>query len=205
MIIGPHAVTSMFITTWLEQLYIRSTHKNRLRWLTPVIAASFASHFLLDSIPHYEYTLDLNNPSEAYKLAFDILSVFAAFFIIFWSRIKRLTTPLQYPECERAQIPPKENLFNLNFLLAIWLGIFFSCLPDVLTHISYPLTNLLLKNFKKFHDLFHTSTTVSMSTGYTIQILLYFALTFLTKFLAKKNAFEQLTQVIDEEYAMRKI
>lgn len=203
MIIGPHAVTSMLITTQFERFYIKSSYKNKSAWLAAVAMLSFLSHFLLDIVPHHDYIIDFADPANAYKLSSDILLAFVAFFIIFWSRVKNIVAPLRHPLGGQELRLSKENSFDLGFFLAIWLGILFACLPDVLTYISYQSNNLLLKNFKKFHDFFHSSKTLGAWVGYYIQIVICCGLIFWTRYLAKKNALEQLAILAGEEYELR--
>lgn len=200
MVIGPHAATSMLITTLLERSHTKSSQKNKLVLLVSVTMFSFASHFLLDKIPHSEYTLSINNPEDTYKLTLDILSALAAFFVIFWPRVKTIVSPLQYDTKRSEPILPRKISFSPILFLAIWLGVFFACLPDIIIRVFYPTSNLFLKNFSKFHAFFHASKTSDVWIGYCIQTIIYLVVVFWARYLAKNNYTEQIAEWAGREY-----
>mgnify|MGYP001569832704 CR=1 FL=1 len=201
MIIGPHAVTSMLITIWLERCRLRSSYKNKLVWLSLIATLSLGSHFFLDSIPHYDYTLNLDNHMDTYKLAADALSAGIAFLLIFWHRIRTIVAPLRDSIREHESILPKESRLNLAQFVTIWLGIFFACLPDILNRLLYPTSNFFIKNLKKVHDFSHVSEKADILIGCYIQVVIYLVIIFLARYLAKKNFIEQVGEIASKEYA----
>lgn len=109
---------------------------NKTRWLVVLIVLALASHYLLDSFPHYEYRIDalMNGLNIDFVIA--ALKVFWDFFLglIFLILVCR-----QKP--------------NFYYILA---GSLIAILPDILLFLSWQIGNLGWLNFLvylnyKFH------------------------------------------------------
>ncbi len=109
---------------------------DKTRWLIGLIILALASHYLLDSLPHYEYQIDaLKNGLNAdfavaaLKVFFDF-SVGLAFLILIGRRQK-----------------------NFYYIL---IGCLIAVLPDILIFLSWQMGNLGYLNYLVYlNHLFH--------------------------------------------------
>ena len=99
MILAPHIIVGAIIGAKIKKPFL-------------VIILAFLSHFVLDAIPHWDYSITLLNV---------IIDVPIGLLIVFLA-------------------VRSKNMFNKNYLPYIALGIFASLLPDALWWIS-SLTN----------------------------------------------------------------
>ena len=135
----------------------------------PVLAfgAGFVSHFLLDTIPHWDYTLrsskkDEQNPLsvdmevgkdffvDLVKIGFDImLGVFASAFILGF-------------------------VFGVPITTAAWLGMFGGMLPDFLQFAYMKWRREPLLSLQKFHHWIHSEKKLKQYpfSGILLQTLL---------------------------------
>lgn len=202
MIMTPHAITGMFIATFCERRRIGGRWPGKKWvWALVVATASFLSHFLLDGLPHHDYSVYNDSRINTYALGLDALFTLGVFLIIFWSQVKALTKTLQRSVEGRARSKTREGIMCLPLFSFVLCGIYFAWLPDALNVLSAEITTLV--RFKQFHDSFHSSTISDIYIGYFLQTSISIILLLLTVSqvgkLKKQMALEFRAEQIGEE------
>lgn len=150
MFITPHVLVGTFIYKGFEKLFKRHDIELKMMPLLclMVLFLAFGSHFLLDNIPHTEYTIPLKLPAALVKISPDAILSIVLFLIAIGC----------YPSWQNIK---KEWLT----FLAGFLGI----LPDVITNSS-DIFNLHLW-FHNFHDQLHTTIRPTFWIGIWTQLV----------------------------------
>lgn len=171
MIITPHVLTSLLITTNLERLRIRGQCPNR-SWasLLLIYGSSFVSHFLLDYIPHFDYSIDGPDYVEnVFKVSADLLFAFVFFAIAFRWALKLIVRALNAPIGTLKEPAVRRNLRYLPLLGVLSCGIFSALLPDIIVQISKLLPVGALIGFTRLHDLLHSRVGLDAWQGLFVQ------------------------------------
>lgn len=109
-----------------------------------IIILGLLSHFILDKIPHWDYSIkDIENfrkTKNFKKLIINLIKTtldgsigLLIVFLVLWQK----------------------NLVNFDYLIFVFFGIFISTLPDILAILSKITDNNFLNAFTKFHDFIH--------------------------------------------------
>lgn len=159
MVITPHAIIGSYLAVLVDRFFPRKYSTT----LIYIISAIFAliSHFLLDKIPHWEYSL--LKPSLSVGILKVLIDSILAVIIV------RL-------------ILKKEKDKNLIF----W-GAFLGILPDILVFAAFYFHLDWLAWFVNFHDRSHTSIAPGHFIGITTQALLVLFVYFWTTIFVSKN------------------
>ena len=135
MILLPHIITGAMIGAKTKNLGL-------------IIILSFLSHFILDKIPHWDYSIkgvkDFRGTRNFKKLVMTLIKIGID------GLIGLLIVSLTLWQ---------SDMFNSDYLLFILFGIFASVLPDLLGILSEIMHNNLLNIFAKFHDFAHSKKT----------------------------------------------
>ena len=163
--------------------------------------ASFSSHFILDTIPHYDYSIAINDFSTPYKLALDFLFTLTIFLFVFWLSVKKSNAFLQEPIDNRHKLWAQEGIRYLNFLGLVVLGIFFAWLPDIFKILTYNQSgNVVIEYINKFHVQIHSRHYLAASLGLILQIILSISCAIIAKGVATENELNQQVQILNEEF-----
>lgn len=128
------------------------------------IAVSFASHFVLDMIPHWDYSLpaldESNGPLSAYIKKSHLLETFLK---VGFDGLLGMSVPLLVGYIVGAP------------LHLIFLGGAFAILPDFLQFVYFKTHTKLLHHFMKFHTWIHSTTRFDHKPvlGVTMQAILW--------------------------------
>lgn len=158
MVIIPHAVIGSFLAA-LANKFFPGKYSRTLIYIISAMSA-FAPHFLLDEIPHWEYSLF--KPS----LLVGILKALAD------SILAAIIIQL---------ILKREKDKNLIF----W-GAFFGILPDIFVFGAFYFHLDWLAWFVNFHDRSHTSIAPARFMGIVTQVLLVLFIYFWAAILSQK-------------------
>lgn len=185
MVITPHALASVIISVNIERLHTRNPRHFK-RWLAIGASCflSFCSHFLLDAVPHYEYSIQgPDNLDNALKIAFDLATALVVIGFVFKNQTKELLEWSRYPIQFLGSFP-KAKFRNLPFLVTMFASVAASIIPDVLTQISRTTGTLFA--YKAFHDFYHTRLGVDSIGGIPTQIAIVILLFYLCSRYAGK-------------------
>jgi hypothetical protein len=134
MILLPHIITGAMIGAKTKNLGL-------------IIILGILSHFILDKIPHWDYSIngikDFRKTRNFKKLVITLIKIGID------GLIGLLIVSLTLWQ---------KDMFNSDYLLFILLGIFASVLPDILGILSEITNNNFLNVFTKFHDFAHFKT-----------------------------------------------
>jgi hypothetical protein len=169
MVITPHVLTSLVLTTNLERIRVKKNYtKSRKRLVLIACICSFVSHFLLDSVPHYDYSIVGLDQLDVLKITADIILAGIIFAIAFHGSFV-VTHGSLVVMLEELDIGVKSGLRRLPMLGTLIIGVFFSVLPDVIVQFStdFGRRRTLLYSL---HGLLHTSTKLDFSPGIFIEI-----------------------------------
>ena len=192
MVAAPHAVTSLLIITLIERLRF-ALLKDWLRlpdprpkyrrwpWVTATMSACFFSHFLLDSIPHYDYALKGNDPISVHILLIDLLFGLSGFAFVFWQQIRAIAEGLPCPIANLQKPDVKEKFRHIPLLITALSGIFFAWLPDMLLILFGPSQNVIFYYFKMIHGWAHNSWMPPVLIGCYIQTAIYIGCAMMAK------------------------
>lgn len=134
MILLPHIILGAVIGAKIQNLGF-------------IIILGFLSHFIIDKIPHWDYSIkgikDFRETRNFKKLVITLIKIgidgligLLIVFLTLWQK----------------------NMFDISYLPFILLGIFVSILPDLVGILSEIISNSFLDIFSKFHDLAHFKT-----------------------------------------------
>lgn len=146
----------------------------KIQILPLALIFAFLSHYVLDFIPHWEYSVDNIFKKQWKKAKFDFLKVVLDFgagilLIVFINHIS--------PICHIGYISPIKPVGLINPVLLACA--FFAIIPDGLTLLSLLLPNKILSAHDKFHrDLVHYHKKISFREN-----KIFFVLGILTQIL----------------------
>ncbi len=151
MVITPHALSGIFIATDLEKLRIRSkgTLNNRFNMLGLSCYLAFLSHFLVDSIPHFDYPIKDSSGHVIFTwILVDTFILCTLFSIVFWKKIIDLN-----------------NKNTLKFLLMMISVAIFSMMPDIILATLSSSGIEIVSEFSQFHFWCHSQLIPTTKDG----------------------------------------
>lgn len=214
MVATPHSLAGMFIAVSFERLrQIRRQKrqkksgqtepprpKEQRSYLAIIILLSFASHFLLDGLPHFDYAYATKDGLGVNRLGSDFLFSLLFFAVIFWRPIKITGEAMQRPIGELQRFAARERSRYLQIFPLTFCAIVSAWLPDILIALVSLLSGEGLAAFKRFHDFFHTSVTLDIWIGSFVNVVICLGLAFATKWQVAKIVAEiELEKRAEEE------
>ena len=153
MVITAHAVVGSLIACLFHK-FARVKINNFWLWAI-VFVFAFFSHFLLDAIPHWDYSLE--RPDQFSGLSRAVIDCLIAGLLIILSS-RNLT----------------KGFFGLWQCRILFWGAWAAILPDAIIYITKHLgmQTFLFLNFFKFHEGMHSSARPNLSYGGPIQIVI---------------------------------
>ncbi len=172
MIITPHALMGLLIATGVERLRFKKIKFNK-RWhlilLTGLLC--FLSHFILDSIPHYDYSIYPDPLENIYKILIDVGIFTIIFWFIFRKQFASLIDLLNQPMSELHKTKNKDRFRHLPFFFMVVIGLLVALLPDILSMaVPSPDKIFLLGKIQNLHKSVHSNELMDILPGMYVQI-----------------------------------
>lgn len=199
MVITPHAVTGTLIAINCEIIHVRNQEQYPRRLVILILCMlAFCSHFLLDSLPHYDYSIYTNNKTDnIVKVMFDLaLALAISVFLLkkpFQNLIQWLRIPVEFHGLSLA----KQKMKGLPVVFMALTGIFMAIIPDVVAVLSRYFG--ILNGYRKFHDYFHASSYTDIVSGSIAEIFVTLILILLNIKSAKRLENETRLKTVIEE------
>ena len=166
MLITPHVLVGSAIAAGIE------FNRNGVSFLstrasTVAIACglAFTSHFLLDAVPHYDYSVYNSMTFDFYKIIFDATVAFAMGAVVFGNFLKETSLGLDHPAYKLKEPAIKDRFRHIPFLLTVIASAFASILPDIIINILRNHEGLAIMLFWQIHYFFHGSPSLTMTYG----------------------------------------
>ncbi|MDP3953815.1 MAG: hypothetical protein Q8Q06_00155 [bacterium] len=188
MIITAHALTACWIASWLRvwpgrwKKFGENNEKKLVFAVSCII--SFASHFLLDALPHWDYSINTSSDIlNVSVISLDVLMLLAVMLIIFFRPLGPIFDSMFDLPKHKREAKLRGGTIYLFFLLLF--SAFFSLLPDILKNLGlmYGLPRLLF--LEGVHNNFHTHIKLDPAVG-TLMLFAHVVL-ILFLFFLKKN------------------
>lgn len=192
MVITPHMVAATLIAVNFEKMHVSKPFRYPKGIILPAaFLAAFGSHFLVDFIPHHDYSIYSHNRMDNFaKLAMDTAVGLALLSFVFKQKLRDLAdwgfTPISAHNTPSAT----EKLLGLPSLLTTLLCVFASLLPDIF--IVLLRSNGMSTRFQTFHRFFHSTLEPGVFLGVFTQIVFVIGAYTLTHYSHRKLCKEGL-------------
>ncbi len=164
MFVTPHGVLGSLIFEGVDRLSGNRRKLGQVLYWLVTMPVAFASHFLLDRIPHYDFIITY--PSLAQGIVRVIIDI-----LICWCILVGFTSN-------------QSLVINIRDA-KMFLAAFVAASPDIITHLNKLLNVPYTSGFVAFHDSIHTHIKVGPVIGWSTQVLVvllcFWALTMLRK------------------------
>lgn len=189
MVITPHTITATLIAVNLERLWVKNPTRYPRKIIWPAVGlAGFCSHFLLDFMPHSDYSIHGPNQIENFiKLSYDTAVALTLIGHIVWGRVKSLTMWSKLPIGIRGLTPVKEKTREFPFLITVSVCAISALVPDILIVLSKSFGGLHV--CRVFHEYFHSSYEPGLVLGSFTQGLIV-----VIEYLLTRRAYQKLTE-----------
>lgn len=205
MIVTPHALAGFFISANVERLRLRNGRwSKRLNLAALTCLLSFLSHFLLDSVPHYDYPL---SETRLGGLIGDLISLGFISGIVFWKYLKIVSQGLRYPIGMLHYKKAKIKLRFLPLFFTMAASAVSSMMPDILLRLDKSLGLNYLPWFSSIHKWSHAHNALYIETGLYAQLVLSILMSYMIyrsmNKLEMESSFEEAEAWLSEEVQER--